>query len=385
VSKFFVLALLGGLVAAGPALGAPGGVRTAVPRDDAAHPGPGGRTEWWFANAIDPRSGLAVAVALGADFPQTPPASVAFLYLPDGSAHVLVAPRLLGRRVSAERPDVRLPPDRLWSPRPGVWRVRAGMEQAIAVHGGSPGPVEIDLTMRAENPGFVAGPLRLPAGQNLSWAVPAPRARVSGTVRVGPRTYRLAGVPGYRDHNFGAFDLADPAHGGWDWSQVHLPGGRSLATGVVRPADPALTGGAAVLSGRGGRLGVARAGSVRVRRAAWRFTGGYAYPAEVRLDARLSGGWRARLRLRARAAAPLEFDRRDRHAVVEIPARASGKLRRRGRTVARVRDAAGFYEYESTPVTRERDRVPGTVAWLAARVRSAAGAAPPRSAGGAGG
>lgn len=367
-----ITAIVTALAGVPAALGAPPDVRTAVPRDDAGHPGPGARTEWWFANAIDPASGLAVAVALGADFPRTPAASVAFLYLPDGKEHVLIAPRLLGRSVDVRRADVRLPPDRLWSPRPGVWRVRVDMERAIAVLGPSPGPVAIDLTLRAENPGFVAGPLRLPEGQDLSWTVAAPRARASGTVRVGARTYRLRGVPGYRDHNFGAFDLADAAHGGWDWSHVHLPGGRSLATGLVRPVDPALNGGAAVLSDASGRLGVAGAQDVRVRRSAWRFRAGYGYPARVGVSARLSGGWSVRMRLRARGAAPLEFNREDRHAVVEIPARVSGTLLRRGRVVSRFRDVPGFYEYESTPVTRERDRVPGTLSWLGTRVRAAA-------------
>ena len=64
--------LLALAVLAAPAAAAPD-IRTATPRDNGAHEGPGDRTEWWFVSAVDPAQDLAVAVALGAEFPGAPP------------------------------------------------------------------------------------------------------------------------------------------------------------------------------------------------------------------------------------------------------------------------------------------------------------------------
>src|SRR5436189_265349 len=72
-------------------------------------------TEWWYANAVDTRSGLAVALSVGPEAAGASPASVAFLYLPDGRTFTVAAPRLSGPTLgrSAEGgPDVRLGPDR---------------------------------------------------------------------------------------------------------------------------------------------------------------------------------------------------------------------------------------------------------------------------------
>lgn len=356
---------------AAAATGAPG-LRTATPADDGAHPGEGDRTEWWFVSATDPERGFSVAAALGSTFPGNPPATVVFLYLPGGAVHTLAAARALDGPPATDRADVRLGPDRLWSPRPGVTRVRIDMPTGISLFGGSPGAVSLDLTLRATNPGFTAGPLALPEGQDLSWTVGAPAARVDGVVRVDGRTYRLDGARGYHDHNYGEFDLADDAHGGWDWSAIHLPGGRSLVSGIVRPADPFPRDGVLVLSDADGRLGSARAEDVEIRRARWSRVGLNAYPRSLVLEARLTGGWSATVRYRALRAAPLGFRLDGASALVEVEARTSGVLRRDGRVVSRWSDAPGFYEYESTPVTRQRDAAPGSAAWAG---RLAGGAA----------
>ncbi len=364
-------ALLILLCLAATALGA-AGVRTATPADNGAHPGDGERTEWWFVSALDPSQDLAVAAAIGTEFPAAPPATVVFLYLPDGSVHTVAQPGALGAPPATDEVDVRLGSDRIWTPRPGVIRMRVDMPDGFPIHGDDPGPVSVDLTLRSDAPGFAAGPLTLPGGQDLSWTVAAPRARVSGTVVVDGTRYELDDAPGYHDHNYGAFDLSDDAHGGWDWSQVHLPAGRSLVTGIVRPSDPSLRDGVAVLSGPGGRIAQARASDVTVRRARWARVGALYYPRALTLSVRLSGGWTARMRYRARRAAPLSFSLDGTSALVEIEARASGELLRGGRVVSRWSAAPGFYEYESTPVTRQRDAVPGSPAW-AGRLTARAG------------
>ena len=360
---------------AAPAAGAPD-IRTATPRDNGVHEGRGDRTEWWFVSAVDPAQDLAVAVALGSEFPGAPPATVVFLYLPDGRVATVGAPRLLTADPATDRADVRLGPDRLWSPAPGVIRVRVRMDAGIALAGESPGPIAVDLTLRATAPGFTAGPLTLPGGRDLSWTVAAPSARVTGTVRAGDRTLTLRGAPGYHDHNYGRFDLGDASHGGWDWSQVHLPEGRSLVTGIVRPADPSLRDGVVVLSDAGGRLASGRAAGAAVTRGDWTTLGPQAYPRRVTLRARLSGGWRARVVYRARRASPLSFTADGSSALVEVEARTSGTLRKDGRVVSRWTGAPAFYEYESTPLTRERDAAPGSLARAARGVERAVAALP---------
>lgn len=361
-----------GLLLAIPATGAAAELRTSTPRDDAAHTAADIRTEWWFVNAVDPASGLAVAAAMGSRFPGMPPAAVVFIYPPGGgTASTVGAPRLLSAPPSTTRADVRLGEDRIWAPSPGVLRVRVNLERGLVFSGPSDGTVRVDLTYRSTAPGFLAGPLRIPGGQWISWTVDQPSARVSGTVEAGGRTYRLRDVPGYHDHNFGDFDLGDPAHGGWDWSQVHLPEGRSMVTGIVRPADGSRDG-VSVLSGPGGRLGAARARDVEIRRGDWADVDGHVYPRRLEMRARLSGGWEARVRFTARRALPLLFTRDGDSALVEIEARTSGELLRDGRVVSRWPEAPAFYEYESTPVTRERDGAPGSITGLA---RAALGAA----------
>lgn len=366
-----VLAAAGVLLAV-PTVAGAADLRTATPRDNAAHLADDVRTEWWFVNAVDPDSGLAVAAALGSRFPGMPPAAVVFLYPPDGGTATTVgAPRLLTEPPSTRRVDVRLGADRIWSPAPGVVRVKIALENGLVFSGPPRGTVRVDLTYRATAPGFLAGPLRIPGGQDISWTVAQPSARVTGTVRADGRTYRLRDVPGYHDHNFGDFDLADPAHGGWDWSQVHLPGGRSLVTGIVRPSDGTRDG-VAVLSDATGRLGDARAPDVDIRRADWADVDGHAYPRRLTMRATLSGGWEARVRFTARRALPLLFTRDGESALVEIEARTAGELLRDGRVVSRWTSAPAFYEYESTPVTRERDAVPGSITGLSRAALAAA-------------
>ena len=252
------------------------------------------------------------------------------------------------------------------------------MDAGIALAGESPGPIAVNLTLRATAPGFTAGPLTLPGGRDLSWTVAAPSARVTGTVRAGDRTLTLRGAPGYHDHNYGRFDLGDASHGGWDWSQVHLPEGRSLVTGIVRPADPSLRDGVVVLSDAGGRLASGRAAGAAVARGDWTTLGPQAYPRRVTLRARLSGGWRARVVYRARRASPLRFTADGSSALVEVEARTSGTLRKDGRVVSRWTGAPAFYEYESTPLTRERDAAPGSLARAALGVERAVAALPTR-------
>ncbi len=353
------LAAAAALALATPVLGATA-LRTAGPADDAPHAPTGRYTEWWYANAIDPRTGLAVAVSLGADAAGASPATVAFVYPPGGTAHTVIAPRLIGRSVGvsdAGGPLVRLGPDRFVQTAPGVWRVKVDLPQSLALYGGPAGPVRVDLTLRAITPGFVSGPLRY-GDQVMSWTVAAPEARADGTVTAGGRTWRMRDAPAYHDHNFGPFGLTDAALAGWDWAQLHLPGGRSLALGLVKPRRPQERGGSMVLSGPHGRIATAPTDRFSVVYSGWSRAGGYWFPSRERVRARLSDGSTADVRLRGVRAAPLA---RGDTAIMEILARGDVVVRRGARVTLRAREVRGFYEYESTPLGRARDGAPTRV------------------------
>lgn len=88
----------------------------------------------------------------------------------------------------------------------------------------------------------------------------------------------------------------------------------------------------------------------------------------------MSDGWSARVAYRARRAAPLSFRLDGTSALVEVEALTAGELRRGGRVVERWSAAPAFYEYESTPLTRQRGAAPGSPAW-AGRLAGRAAAA----------
>ena len=121
---------------------------------------------------------------------------------------------------------------------------------------------------------------------------------------------------------------------------------------LAGPAD-----GVAVLSATSGRLGTARAATTRIAYEGWTRAGTFVYPPTMRVRATL-GAWRADLTYRARRATPLPFDRAGKSALVEVLARVEGTLTGPGGRVVAVKDAPAFYEYQSTPISRQRDGAP---------------------------
>lgn len=81
--------------------------------------------------------------------------------------------------------------------------------------------LELDLTFHSEVPGWMPGHGRTTYGEHeyFAWAVGAPRARVSGTVRIGGRTLTATGR-GYHDHNWGVGDMKRIVDH-WYWGRLY--------------------------------------------------------------------------------------------------------------------------------------------------------------------
>jgi hypothetical protein len=81
--------------------------------------------------------------------------------------------------------------------------------------------LEFDLTFHSEVPGWMPGRGKTTYGNTeyFAWAVGAPRARVSGTVRIGSTTLQAAGR-GYHDHNWGVGDMKRIIDH-WYWGRLY--------------------------------------------------------------------------------------------------------------------------------------------------------------------
>jgi len=350
-SAIVVMLLVSGAIATA---GSAAGVRPASTADNAERSRGAQSTEWWFTGVIDPVSGEAFAASLGTRMAGGPPAT-AVLSLPPAGGERTLGLLGLGAMASPSKVEVRVGTSTLREVAPGTWRLRVSGATPFALHGTSL-PVSADLVVRRRAPAFVAGPMRLGRGQFVGWTVGAPLASATGTFTVGTRTVKVNDAPAYADHNWGRFSLSGGRLAGWDWSQAFLPGDRALTIGMVKPlAGPA--DGVAVLSATSGRLGTARAATTRIAYEGWTRAGTFVYPPTMRVRATL-GAWRADLTYRARRATPLPFDRAGKSALVEVLARVEGTLTGPGGRVVAVKDAPAFYEYQSTPISRQRDGAP---------------------------
>lgn len=85
----------------------------------------------------------------------------------------------------------------------------------------SEGDMEADLVFRSEIPGWKPGGGRTNYGDKefFAWVVPAPRARVEGSVRIGKETLKASGI-GYHDHNWGVGDMRRIISY-WYWGRIY--------------------------------------------------------------------------------------------------------------------------------------------------------------------
>ncbi len=82
--------------------------------------------------------------------------------------------------------------------------------------------LEFDLRFDNETPSWMPGKgeTHFGAKDSFGWTVAAPRARVSGTVRIGGQTFDGAGR-GYADHNWGVGDMKRVIER-WHWGRLYV-------------------------------------------------------------------------------------------------------------------------------------------------------------------
>jgi hypothetical protein len=116
---------------------------------------------------------------------------------------------------SQERCDVTVGSNRCW-----VEEADAG---ALPVHRVqlAEDALAFDLTFRSELPGWKPGGGKTRYGDTdfFAWVVPAPKAAVEGTVRIGGEELQATGT-GYHDHNWGVGDMKRIIDR-WYWGRIY--------------------------------------------------------------------------------------------------------------------------------------------------------------------
>ncbi len=169
---------------------------------------------WYFDARLD--SGHTVVGFLQtSELVRRKPGVELHVYKP-GGGKLSVAKTFPGSAVSAssERCDVRIGGNRCSSEfLPGALPVHRLFLRE--------GDMEFDLTFTNTVPGWKPGVGQANYNERefFAWVVPAPRARVSGTVRFGDTVLEARGI-GYHDHNWGVGDMKRIIDY-WYWGRVY--------------------------------------------------------------------------------------------------------------------------------------------------------------------
>lgn len=115
---------------------------------------------------------------------------------------------------ATEDVDVRIGPNRCWVDRSGDLPVQHVRLQA--------GDLAFDLAFHNELPSWMPGRGETYYGEkdHFGWVVAAPRARVTGTLRIAGETIDAAGI-GYADHNWGVGDMKRIIER-WHWGRLYV-------------------------------------------------------------------------------------------------------------------------------------------------------------------
>lgn len=172
---------------------------------------------WYFDARLD--TGHTVVAFLTKRRPEEragcDPSVELIIYSPDGTK----------RQVNASYPkaeasfavddvDVRIGPNRCWVDRSGELPVQhAHLAEEDVV---------FDLQFHNELPSWMPGRGETHYGEreHFGWVVAAPRARVTGTVRIGDLVLDASGI-GYADHNWGAGDMKRIIQR-WHWGRLYV-------------------------------------------------------------------------------------------------------------------------------------------------------------------
>jgi len=187
------------------------------PAENAAHELSNSNSfEHWYFDARLDDGHVVVGFLQSAELITKKPGVELHVYRPSGEkiSATKVYPRA-DVRASEEKCDVRV----------GANRAYAGDAEDgnLPVHHLhiAEGGMEADLTFRSLVPGWKPGGGRTNYGESdfFAWVVPAPRAAVEGTVRIGNETIAARGT-GYHDHNWGVGDMRRIVSY-WHWGRLY--------------------------------------------------------------------------------------------------------------------------------------------------------------------
>lgn len=203
------------------------------PRDNGLHltPEKGAFEHWYFDARL--ASGHTIVGFLTKRRPEQrkscDPSVELIVYSPDGSKRQVRAsyPKNMAS-FSASDVDVQIGANRAWVDRDGdlpVHHVHLAEEDLV-----------FDLAFHNELPSWMPGRGETHYGKvdHFGWVVAAPRARVTGTVRIGSQTLDGSGI-GYADHNWGVGDMKRIIER-WHWGRLYVDDYSVLFANVLTQA-----------------------------------------------------------------------------------------------------------------------------------------------------
>jgi hypothetical protein len=187
------------------------------PGENAAHPSSNRNYfEHWYFDAHLEDGHVVVGFVQAAELVTKKPGVELHVYKPTGEKLSITRPYSKSEvRASVDACDVWVGRNHAYSEYP------AGTGLPVHRLEIAEGDMEADLTFHNELPGWKPGGGMTRYGDSafFAWVVPAPRARVEGTVRVGDLTLDASGI-GYHDHNWGVGDMRRIVSY-WYWGRLY--------------------------------------------------------------------------------------------------------------------------------------------------------------------
>lgn len=203
-------------------------------RDDAYHfgmyqggPHQGSYAEWWYFNVSDPAQGLDVAVTYTVIDPSNTSgfglaSMTAIAFTPGSQFTETNVFETSGFLASSDAANVLIASA---SP-PALNFVHVLSDDVYHIVGSVAGQHRMSWNLAyVRNVSAWLGLDRMPVGvlpwEQMSWIQYMPGASVTGTIAIDGREYRVNGVRGYHDHNWGTWI---PFTVAWNWAEYFEPG-----------------------------------------------------------------------------------------------------------------------------------------------------------------
>ncbi|MFD4181335.1 lipocalin-like domain-containing protein [Rhodococcus sp. NPDC058514] len=194
-----------------------GSITTVSPSDNAAHPSPSKFAfEHWYFDAHLDDGHIVVGFLQTRELVTRKPGVELHVYSPDGTRREIVKVYEPSQAsASVDKCDVKVGQNYAYAEFPDgglpIHHVHIAEED-----------IAFDLEFRNEIPSWMPGRGQTSYGDDafFAWAVGAPRARVSGTVRIGGKTLTASGR-GYADHNWGVGDMKRIIDR-WYWGRLYV-------------------------------------------------------------------------------------------------------------------------------------------------------------------